>query len=163
MTGCGRSYLMRPWGNTWPDSSFCESFPLQTPATLFRPSHRLLHHPPQQNTASFLAQPIDCPAAAFPPPLLRFRPIGVIPPHHLAPLPVPRVPFVSQVCQLAIMMAHAAATVCVRPETIQKVLSEMLRMFILTRATSTCECTLSFGACSFLIKSGHYQEGKYVN
>lgn len=48
--------------------------------------------------------------AALPPPLPHFSPIAKIPPHHLTLLPVPRVPFMSQVCQLAMMMTHAAAT-----------------------------------------------------
>ncbi len=48
-------------------------------------------------------------AAAFPPPLPRFSPITKRPPHHLDPLPVPRVPFMSQVCQLAIVITPAAA------------------------------------------------------
>ncbi|MBK9053899.1 MAG: hypothetical protein IPL78_24210 [Chloroflexi bacterium] len=72
-------------------------------------SHCLIHHPPYHHDHScLLSQSINRHAAASPPAFLRFTPIAKIPPHPLDPLPVPRVPFVSQVCQLAIMMAYAA-------------------------------------------------------
>jgi hypothetical protein len=48
----------------------------------------------------------DNPQGRKPP---RFSPIAKITLYHLNPLPVPRIPFVSQICQLAIMMTPAAA------------------------------------------------------
>ncbi len=85
-------------------------FPSKPPQLRSTRSPRILHHPPHHHPSSFLPRPIPHPAAAFPPPLLRFSPVLKIPPHHPTLLPVPRVPFMSPVCQLAMMMAPAAAT-----------------------------------------------------
>ncbi len=74
---------------------------------VFAVSHRLTYHPPNHHALPLLPRP----AAALPPPLPRFSPTAINTVRtHLDLLPVPRVPFVSQVCQLAIVITHAAAT-----------------------------------------------------